>query len=114
MTETGSDAELRRLDTLASWLDDRFAIPGTGIRFGLDPLIGLIPGAGDTITALFTLYLIWCARRWRLPLSVQAAMAGNLLLDWGVGSIPVAGDLFDVAFKANRRNIELLKRHLGV
>ncbi len=108
------DAErtLHRLETLAGWLDDRFVIPGTSIRFGLDPVFGLIPGIGDSATAALTLYMILVARSFRLPVRIQAAMLGNLLLDWLVGSVPLLGDLFDIGFKANRRNLELLRRHL--
>jgi len=104
---------LARLETMTSWLDDRFTLPGTNVRFGLDPVLGLIPGIGDTATALLTLYMILVARTHRLPVGLQAAMVGNLVLDWAVGSVPVLGDLFDVGFKANRRNLTLLKRYLG-
>ena len=104
---------LARLETMTSWLDDRFTLPGTNVRFGLDPVLGLIPGIVDTATALLTLYMILVARTHRLPVGLQAAMVGNLVLDWAVGSVPVLGDLFDVGFKANRRNLTLLKRYLG-
>ena len=103
---------LERLEQLASLLDDRFTIPGTDVRFGLDPILGLIPGVGDSATAAMTAYIILVARRYRLPVSVQARMIGNLILDWAIGSIPLLGDLFDVGFKANRRNLTLLRKHL--
>lgn len=104
---------LARLEQLASLLDDRFTVPGTDFRFGLDPILGLIPGIGDSATAALTGYMILVARRYRLPVSVQARMVLNLVLDWLVGSIPLLGDLFDFGFKANRRNLILLRRHLG-
>ncbi|MBP5855592.1 DUF4112 domain-containing protein [Marivibrio halodurans] len=104
---------LARLEQLASLLDDRFTLPGTNFRFGLDPILGLIPGIGDSATAALTGYMILVARRHRLPASVQARMVVNLGLDWLVGSIPLLGDLFDFGFKANRRNLTLLRRHLG-
>lgn len=110
---SAAERDLMRMEQLASWLDDRFVVPGTGIRFGLDPILGLIPGIGDSATAALTAYGVWIARRHGLPLRVTLAMLANLMLDWLLGSIPVLGDLFDVGFKANRRNLTLLRRHLG-
>lgn len=103
---------LERLEHLTSLLDYRFTIPGTEFRFGLDPILGLIPGIGDSATAALTGYMILVARRYRLPITVQVRMVWNLLVDWAIGSIPLLGDLFDVGFKANRRNLTLLRRHL--
>ncbi len=105
--------ELRRLQRLAHWMDSRFRIPGTGIRFGLDSLVGLIPGLGDGAAFVPSAYLVWRAHRLGAPTGLLAAMAGNVLVDLVVGAVPLVGDLFDVGFKANRRNVELLRRHLG-
>lgn len=108
----GAAEEIRRLEALADWLDSRFRIPGTGIRFGLDSLLGLIPGAGDLVTFVPALWLVMSARRLGAPWHVQVRMLWNALLDFVIGAIPLLGDLFDIGFKANRRNVALLKRHL--
>lgn len=103
--------ELERLATLAALLDNRFRIPGTNIRFGLDALIGLIPYAGDLISLLVSGFLmLLMVRHGASPLLVLR-MLGNYLIDTAVGTIPVLGDLFDIGFKANRRNVELLTRY---
>jgi C4-dicarboxylate transporter len=105
--------QIAQLETLAHWLDDVFRVPGTRLRFGLDGVIGLIPGVGDAATGALAAYLAVRAREMGLPMSVVLRMAANVGLDLAVGTIPVAGDVFDVAFKANRRNIELFKRELA-
>lgn len=107
------DPRLRDIETLARLLDDQFRIPGTSIRFGLDGLIGLVPGLGDVATTLVSLYVVARARDLGVPASVLALMVGNILLDMTVGAVPVLGDVFDVAFKANRRNLGLLQRALA-
>ncbi|MEQ9332090.1 DUF4112 domain-containing protein [Thalassobaculum sp.] len=109
---TASDTRLRDIEALARLLDDRFRVPGTSIRFGLDGLIGLVPGLGDVATTLVSLYVVARARDLGAPGGVLAMMLGNILLDTAVGAIPVLGDAFDIAFKANRRNLGLLKRTL--
>jgi hypothetical protein len=111
--DVDTQREIDRLETLAHVLDDLFRVPGTRIRFGLDGVIGLIPGVGDAATGALAAYLALRARQLGLPASVAVRMAANVGLDLAAGSIPVAGDLFDIAFKANRRNIELLKRELA-
>lgn len=100
--------DLRRVRWLANWLDSKFEV--AGIKFGLEGLIGLIPVVGDAAGALAGVYPIWVARRHRLGRAVQARMAANLLAEWAVGSIPIVGDAFDIAFKANLRNVRLLER----
>ncbi|MDX1541874.1 MAG: DUF4112 domain-containing protein [Geminicoccaceae bacterium] len=103
---------VRRLEKFAHLLDEQFRIPGTNYRMGLDGLVGLIPGIGDTATALLSSYVILEAYRLGVPNSLIARMLANIGIDWAVGSIPVLGDVFDVAFKANRRNVSMLLRHL--
>ncbi len=97
---------------LSRLLDDSFGIPGTRWRFGLDGLLGLIPGAGDAATAVLSAYIINEARKLGVRRGTLARMLGNLAVDVAVGAVPVIGDLFDVAFKANRRNMRLLVREL--
>lgn len=100
------------LDRLAWWLDERFRIPGTNVRVGLDGLIGLIPGIGDTATTLVSAWIVYRAWRMGVPRTVLTRMAANVAVDYVAGTIPLVGDVFDVAFKANRRNIALLQRWL--
>lgn len=107
-----NERELRHLETLADWLDTRFRIPGTSIRFGLDGLVGLIPGLGDLAMLAPAFYLIGRAAGLGAPLHVLARMLINTTLDLVIGAIPIVGDIFDVVFKANRRNTALLTRFL--
>ena len=99
---------LRRYAVL---LDSQFRVPGTNIRFGLDAIIGLIPGLGDISTPVFAALLLIQGVRMRLPLVVQARMVLNAALDMLLGFVPVLGDLADIGFKANLRNLALLERH---
>lgn len=103
--------EFKYLDNLSDLLDSRFRIPGTNIRFGLDALVGLIPGAGDVVTFAFSGLLVISMVRNGASGMVVVKMLWNILLDTLVGAIPVLGDIFDVSFKANRRNYHLLKEH---
>ena len=106
-------AALRRVEQLAYWLDDRYRLPGTRFRIGLDGLVGLIPGVGDAVTSTLTAYIIYEAWRLGVPTSMLARMLANLGIDTVVGIVPVVGDLLDIGFKANRRNLRLLHRHLS-
>ena len=99
------------LDVLAKLMDSQFKIPGTNIRFGLDPLIGLEPGAGDFVTFLISGYMMTILAKNGASGFVLARMTLNILIDALVGSIPLLGDVFDVAFKANRRNMKLMHEH---
>ena len=101
-------ADLARAHQLADLLDSKFSIGG--IRFGLDALVGLIPGVGDLIGAAAGLYPLVIAQRHGLGKVVQARMAANLLVELAIGSIPLVGDVFDFGFKANLRNVRLLDR----
>lgn len=96
---------------LASLMDTRFSIPGTNIRFGLDPIIGLLPVAGDTITFAIGLAMISEARRLGLGPRVMVKMVGNLALDWLLGLIPGIDLVLDTAFKAHLKNARLLQKH---
>jgi hypothetical protein len=103
---------LRRLDRLARLLDEAFRIPGTRFRIGIDGLIGMAPGVGDLVTAAIALYPVIEAARLGVPNRVLARMLVNVGIDTGLGAVPVVGDIFDIAFKSNRRNIDLLRKHL--
>lgn len=112
-TATRSRRErLARIDALATLLDTAFLIPGTDVRFGLDALIGLIPGIGDAITSLMSLYIVHEARQLGAPGHIVIRMLANVVLDGFVGAIPIAGDAFDVFWRANRRNMRLLREWL--
>jgi hypothetical protein len=105
------EAVLAEIDRLATLLDSRHRIPGTSIRFGLDAILGLLPGVGDAAAAAPALYLIWRARQLGVPRGLLLRMIANVGLDTAVGSVPLAGGVFDLFFKANRRNQALLRRH---
>ena len=107
-----TDEALRRLDALAKLMDTAFVLPGTNVRFGLDGVIGLIPGIGDLVSGAISSYLIWEARRLGVSKWVLGRMMANTLIDTTIGAIPLAGDFFDVMFKANIKNMALLRRHL--
>ena len=109
-----NDAEICRLEAIADWLDSKFVIPGTKLRFGLDFVLGILPGLGDGVAAVPAAYLILEAQRLGAPPALLMRMGFNVLLDLAVGAIPLVGDLFDFGFKANRRNIALLKQYLGI
>jgi hypothetical protein len=103
--------KLDRLRALATVLDDAVRVPGTNIRFGLDAVLGLLPGAGDAVTGAMGGYAIVLAARLGAPPVVIARMALNVLIDVATGTIPVLGDIFDVGWKANRKNVKLLERY---
>jgi len=105
------DAEIRHLESLADLLDSRFRVPGTGIRFGLDPVLGLIPGIGDVASVAPAAYIMMRAHRMGVPKMMLVRMAGNIAVETVIGAIPLVGDLFDVGFKANRRNVALIRKH---
>jgi|TARA_R110002126_G_scaffold279836_1_gene426924 hypothetical protein len=109
---TQLDRDIEKLESMAELMDSRFKIPGTSISFGLDSLLGLIPGIGDTVTLISTAYLMGKARAYKLPWQVTLRMLCNALLDWLIGLIPIIGDIFDIAWKANKKNVALIKKHL--
>ena len=107
-------ADDRAVAALRKWsvlLDSAFRVPGTRVTFGLDPLLGLVPGLGDLTTPLFSALLLLHAVRLRIPRVVLLRMLINAAIDFGVGAIPVVGDFFDFTWKANVRNLALLERH---
>ncbi|HEX8567288.1 MAG TPA: DUF4112 domain-containing protein [Pyrinomonadaceae bacterium] len=102
------------LETLSRWLDDLIRIPGVGWRFGIDSLVGLVPGVGDTATTLVSFYILASAVRYRVPKITILRMALNIAIDYIVGIIPFVGDLFDFAWKSNKMNMDLLKQRATV
>lgn len=100
---------LTELDKLANLLDSQWRIPGTGLRFGVDAVVGLVPGLGDLATAGVSGYLILRAKQMGVPNHVIARMVSNVALDTVVGSVPLLGSVFDLFFKANKRNIRLMR-----
>jgi hypothetical protein len=102
---------LEKLRSLQWLLDNAYRVPGTNIRFGWDALVGLIPGAGDIVTALFSGAIIMQAHRMRVPRVIQLRMVLNVLIDVVVGIVPLFGDVADVFWKSNARNFALMERH---
>lgn len=106
------DRRIADVEALARWLDYAFVLPG-GFRFGIAGIIGLIPGIGDIFDALLSLYIVARAHQLGLPRAAITRMLVNVGIEALAGAVPFVGDLFDVAFKANRRNYQLLKNHLA-
>lgn len=103
--------DIKRLSWLSKLLDSQFRVPGTNFRFGLDPLIGLIPGVGDFISFVVSSLMLATLARNGASGNVLARMILNVVLDTLIGAIPLAGDLFDFVFKSNQRNLRLLQEH---
>ncbi|MEE1658042.1 DUF4112 domain-containing protein [Microvirga sp. CF3062] len=102
-----------RITLVAKLMDSAFLIPGLNRRVGLDAVLGLVPGVGDALSAAIASYIIWEARQLGLPRWKIARMIGNVAMDTTIGIIPLAGDVFDVFFKANERNLRIIHEHLG-
>jgi len=111
VTPTDDQRGLQLLRRWARLFDSAFRIPGTEITFGLDPILGLVPGIGDLASPVLSLFMVWHAAKLRVPKVVIARMVINALVDAAVGVIPVVGDLFDFAWKATESNLALLERH---
>jgi hypothetical protein len=107
----GQEQRLELFRRVARLLDSAAVVPGTSFRFGLDPVLGLIPGLGDLVSPVFTLAILWQARDLGVPRLVQLRMIFNVAIDAFTGLVPVIGDLFDFAWKANDLNMALLERH---
>ena len=103
---------LKRIRRIATLLDTAFGIPGTKFRIGLDPILGLIPGGGDLITASISAYMIYLATRFGLKKEEIGKMIGNVAIETFLGTVPLVGDVFDAYFKANIRNLEILEKHI--
>lgn len=110
---TTADDRLARARTLTNLLDTAVRVPGTSFRFGLDPVLGLIPGLGDVAGAALSGYVVLLASQLGAPSAVIVRMLGNIVIDTVGGTLPVVGDLFDAGWKSNSRNLALLERHLG-
>ena len=104
----------RNVRVLARLLDNAIPIPGTSWKIGFDPIVGLIPGIGDLISAVVSGYIILEAARANVPTLTLAKMLGNVGIDTLVGAVPALGDVFDAAWKSNSRNVALLERHLAI
>ena len=109
-----SPATAATMEALRRWavlLDSAFRVPGTNVRFGLDAIIGLVPGLGDLVAPIFTVVLLGTALKMRVPAVVVARMVLNAVIDMALGIVPLAGDIGDVFWKADLRNMALLERH---
>lgn len=105
--------EIRKLERLARLMDSAVRLPGTRFRIGLDSIIGLAPGVGDALALLPGAYIIWKAHSLGVPRGTLLQMTANSAIDWGIGSVPLLGDIFDAGFKSKIRNVELLKQSLA-
>jgi hypothetical protein len=101
------------LDALAHLMDGAFRIPGLKIRVGLDPILGLIPGIGDIVATLISIYVLAAAQRYGVPRITTLRMGMNIVIDAIIGANPIVGDLFDLVWKSNERNLALLRRHIN-
>ena len=106
-------ARLRRIRRLAWLIDGAFGLPGTRFRFGLNSVIGLLPVGGDAVLGALSLYIVYEAAQMGLPRAKLARMVANVVVETVGGSVPVVGDLFDMALKANLRNIAIIEEHFG-
>ncbi|MDY6940743.1 MAG: DUF4112 domain-containing protein [Cyanobacteriota bacterium] len=113
MGELSHSDTVRHLRKLSHLLDNAIPIPGTRYRLGLDPILGLIPGGGDVAGAVLSAYIIYRSAQMGMPAKSLGRMASNVLIEMLVGTIPVIGDFFDVGWKANVRNVQLLEEHVG-
>jgi hypothetical protein len=104
---------IARITLVAKLMDSAFLIPGLNRRVGLDSVLGIVPGVGDALSAAIASYIIWEARQLGLPRWKIARMIGNVAMDTAIGAIPLAGDVFDVFFKANERNLRIIHEHRG-
>lgn len=113
VSSNSHSARMKRLRSLTHILDNAIAIPGTRYRVGIDPILGLLPGAGDFIGTAFSGYIVLEAALMGLPRATLIRMFYNIVLDEIVGSIPIIGDFFDLGFKANVKNLALLEAHVA-
>src|SRR5262245_41861835 len=107
------DEAHRRLRRIAKLMDSEFRVPVIGVRVGADALLGLVPGIGDALSGLVGAYLIYEAQRLGVPRAALLRMIANVVFDTVIGTIPVAGDIWDFFFRSNDRNMQILARHIG-
>ncbi len=105
-------AQLERLEAIANLMDARFKLPILPVPIGLDTIIGLVPGIGDTISLGVSGVIVAGARRLDIPTRHLSVMGGNILIDWAIGLVPIVGDLFDVGWQGNVRNVKIARAHL--
>ncbi len=103
--------KLKWVETMSRLLDDAFVVPGTNIRFGIDPIIGLIPGIGDALTWIISVLMVADMARHGIPKNLVYKMLLNILIDFLAGLIPIVGDILDVSMKCNRKNWELFQKY---
>jgi len=108
-----TQARLKRLRRLAWLIDGVFSLPGTRFRFGLNSIVGLVPVGGDAILGAVSLYIVFEAMQLGVPAPQLARMLANVALEVAGGSVPILGDVFDMALKANLRNLAIIERHMG-
>ena len=113
LPESVDRAAIRRMRTVALLLDDSIPVPGTNQRIGIDPIVGVLPGAGDAITAGLSLYIVYESARLGVSYGTLTKMLANVSLDVAGGSIPLVGDVFDATWKANKRNVQLVLEDLA-
>jgi len=104
-------AAVERLDMLARLFDTAFIVPGTNTRFGVEAVIRLVPVVGDAAASALSCWLLYEAHRLAVPKHIFARMAANVAIEGLVGAVPILGDLFDIGFRANRRNVQILREH---
>ena len=105
---------IERLDRLSRLLDIAFTVPGTNIRFGAEAIMRLVPGIGDAAASALSSLILYEAHRLGVSRRILIRMAGNVVIEALAGSVPIVGDLFDVAFRANRRNVQILREYFGL
>ncbi len=106
-----TDKDIEALNKLSSIMDRAFTIPGTNIHIGVDSILGLIPGIGDTLSAAVSGYIYTFAKKVGVPWYKRLRMIWNIFIDWFIGLIPLIGDIFDIGFKANTRNVAIINDH---
>jgi uncharacterized protein DUF4112 len=110
-TDAQRRATLARIDMLSKLFDTAFVLPGTKVRFGIEAIMRLVPGIGDAAASALSCYLLYEAHRLDVPSHVFARLLANVAIEGVVGAVPILGDLFDVGFRANRRNVKILKEY---
>ena len=112
MKHAAEDAQLVHLESLAKLMDAQFNIPFVPIPVGLDTIVGLIPGIGDTVSLGVAGYIVAGTHRIDMPVGHLTRMGGNIFIDWAIGLIPIIGDIFDVGWRGNMRNVKIAREHL--